>query len=166
VYCSTVIPGLFQTPGYATALLSSIAEFRGIPNDVADAVAARMKRSHVVREGDHRFAVLIEETVLRYRIGDADVMAGQLGHLLEVMALPSVSLSVIPFTAPRVMWPVETFTIFDDQRVHGDSLSAAITITAPSEVAEYVKAFGKLATIATHGTTARALITSAIGALE
>jgi Domain of unknown function (DUF5753) len=40
-------------------------------------------------------------------LGDADVMAGQLGHLLEVMALPSVSLGVIPFTAPRDMWPIE-----------------------------------------------------------
>jgi hypothetical protein len=48
VYCSNVIPGFFQTAGYATALLSAIARFRGTPNDVAEAVAARAKRSRVV----------------------------------------------------------------------------------------------------------------------
>ncbi len=29
VYVSDVVPGFLQTPGYATALLSSIADFRG-----------------------------------------------------------------------------------------------------------------------------------------
>ncbi|MCX4581894.1 Scr1 family TA system antitoxin-like transcriptional regulator [Streptomyces sp. NBC_01481] len=91
VYCSNVVPGFLQTPGYATALLRAISTFRGIPDDVAEAVVARMDRSRIVREGDHRFAIVIEETVLRYRIGDAGVMAGQLGSLLSAMDLPSVS---------------------------------------------------------------------------
>ncbi|MEU9625311.1 helix-turn-helix transcriptional regulator [Streptomyces luteogriseus] len=165
VYCSNVVPGFFQTPGYATALLTSIAKFRGTPDDVADAVTARMNRSHVVREGDHRFAVLIEESVLRYRIGSPDVMAAQLGHLLSVMALPSVSLGIIPFTAPRESWPLETFTIFDGKRVHVETLSAAIKETQPSDVALYVRAFGNLHEIASYGADARSLITSAIDAL-
>ena len=46
--------------------------------------------------------------MLRYRIGGAEVMAGQLGYLLEAIALPSVSLGVIPFggspTGPRGRW--------------------------------------------------------------
>ncbi|MFB6876886.1 helix-turn-helix domain-containing protein [Streptomyces sp. NPDC056323] len=165
VYCSNVVPGFFQTPGYATALLTSIAKFRGTPDDVADAVTARMNRSHVVREGDHRFAVLIEESVLRYRIGSPDVMAAQLGHLLSVMALPSVSLGIIPFTAPRESWPLEAFTIFDGKRVHVETLSAAIKETQPSDVALYVRAFGNLHEIASYGADARSLITTAIDAL-
>jgi transcriptional regulator with XRE-family HTH domain len=166
VYCSNVVPGFFQTAGYATALLSSIARFRGTPNDVAEAVAARAKRSRVVREGNHRFAVLIEETVLRYRIGSAETMAGQLGHLLEVMSLPSVSLGVIPFTAQREIWALETFTIFDDARVHADFLSAAITVTAPSEVAEHVKAFGQLSKLAVYGSAARTRIAESLEILD
>ncbi|MEU7303732.1 helix-turn-helix transcriptional regulator [Streptomyces sp. NPDC007206] len=165
VYCSNVVPGFFQTPGYATALLTSIARFRETPDDVADAVTARMNRSHVIREGDHQFAVLIEEAVLRYRIGSAEVMAAQLGHLLAVMALPSVSLGIIPFTAPRTSWPLETFTIFDSQRVHVETLSASIKETQPSDVALYLKAFGNLKELAEYGASARTLITSAIDAL-
>jgi hypothetical protein len=165
-YCSNVVPGFFQTPGYATALLTSIARFRGTPDDVADAVTARMNRSRVVREGDHRFAVLVEESVLRYRIGSPEVMAAQLGYLLSVMALPAVSLGIIPFTAPRTSWPLETFTIFDRQRVHVETLSASIKETQPSDVALYLKAFGNLKELAAYGANARMLITAAIDTLN
>jgi tRNA nucleotidyltransferase (CCA-adding enzyme) len=161
-----VVPGFFQTPGYATALLTSIARFRGTPDDVADAVTARMNRSRVVREGDHRFAVLVEESVLRYRIGSPEVMAAQLGYLLSVMALPAVSLGIIPFTAPRTSWPLETFTIFDRQRVHVETLSASIKETQPSDVALYLKAFGNLKELAAYGANARMLITAAIDTLN
>ncbi|KIF75729.1 XRE family transcriptional regulator [Streptomyces sp. 150FB] len=165
VYCSNVVPGFLQTPGYAAALLRSIASFRNLPDDVADAVAARVKRSNVVREGDHRFAIVVEETVLRYRIGDAGVMAGQLGALLSAMDLPSVSLGIIPAAAERTMWPVESFTVFDDQRVDHEPLSASVKITAPDEVSQYLNAFGRLHRTAAYGAQARALIARAIDAL-
>ncbi|MFH8487356.1 helix-turn-helix domain-containing protein [Streptomyces longisporoflavus] len=166
VYCSNVVPGFLQGPGYATALMSSSAAFRGTPDDVSEAVAARMERSRVVHEGGHRFAVLVEEAVLRYRIGDADTMAAQLGSLLSAIALPSVSLGVIPFNVSRSMWPLETFTIFDDLQVHTDSLTAAVTLTQPTEVALYARAFEELARLAVHGSEARALITAALGTLD
>lgn len=166
VYCSNVIPGLFQTDAYATALLSSITRFHEAPDDVAEAVAARLARSHVVREGIHRFAVLVEESVLRYQVGDAEAMAGQLGYLLALMSFPAVSLGVVPFRRSRDMWPLEAFNIFDDQRVHVELLTAGITVTAPGEVAQYVRAHTELAEMAVYGARARALITSAIDAIE
>ncbi|WP_059007105.1 helix-turn-helix domain-containing protein [Streptomyces specialis] len=164
VYCSHVIPGIFQTTAYATALLETIAGFRRIPNDAAEAAQARVQRSSVIREGDHRFAVLVEETVLHYRIGDVGVMAGQLGQLLAVMSLPSVSLGVIPAAADRrgVMWPLEAFTIFDQRQVDIELLSAAVNVTAPTEVALYLRAFEELSPLAVHGAQARALIVGAI----
>jgi hypothetical protein len=165
-YCPSVIPGWLQTPGYATALLSSITEFRGTPDDVAEAVTARMRRNSILTSGDHRFALLLEETVLRYRIGGADVMAGQLTRLLEATALPGVSLGVIPAAAPeRPAWPVEQFTIFDDERVSVELLSAQVTVTAPSEITLYVRAFERLAALAVHGEDARGLIAAALAAL-
>jgi len=33
-YCSAVVPGFLQTPGYARALLSAIGAFRDTPDDV------------------------------------------------------------------------------------------------------------------------------------
>jgi len=166
VYTSDVIPGFLQAPGYASALLSSIASFRGTPDDVSEAVEARMRRNSIVREGARRFALVVEESVLRYRIGDAETMAGQLGHMLSSMTLPSVSLGVIPFAAQRTVWPMATFTVFDDQRVHADSLDAAATHVQPSTVELYVKAFDRLAENAVYGAAARAVITSALTALD
>jgi hypothetical protein len=159
------MPGFLQTPAYASALLTQFSAFHGTPDDVPDAVAARIERSRVLQHGDHRFAMLVEESVLRYRIGDGDTMAGQLGHLLAVMSLPSVSLGIIPFTASRTLWPVETFNIFDGETVAVELLSAAVTINAPSQVKQYLSAFEQLAGMAVYGSAARTIITTAIDAL-
>ena len=166
VYCSNVVPGLVQTPGYASALMSSITRFQGTPDDVPEAVAARMARSHVIREGDHRFSLIIEEPVLYFRVGDAEVMAGQLGYLLAVMALPSVSVGVIPAAAERTVWPLEAFNMYDDKRVFVELLTAAVTVTSPREIADYGRAFGELSQMAVYGSAARVLIAAAIAALR
>jgi len=165
-YLPSVVPGWLQTAPYARALLSAITEFRGTPDDIDEAVAARMKRNRIVDSGNHRFALVLEETVLRFRIGGAGVMAGQLARLLEATGMPEVSLGVIPAAAPeRPAWPIEQFTIFDDERVSVELLSAQVTVTAPSEVTLYVRAFERLARLAVYGEAARALIGDAIAAL-
>lgn len=166
VYMSTVIPGFLQTPGYARALMSAITEFQGTPDDVELAVTARMKRSRVVGSEGHRFTMLLEESVLRYRIGGSDIMSAELGHLLSCTVLPDVRIGIIPFAVDaRPMWTLEAFTAFDDARVHVETLTAQVTVTAPGEVVIYLRAFDHLARLAVYGTDARALITSAINAL-
>jgi transcriptional regulator with XRE-family HTH domain len=166
VYVSTVIPGFLQTPGYATALMSAITTFQGTPDDVDEAVRARMERNRVLRGSDRRFTMLLEESVLRYQIGDAEVMAGQLGQVLNVISQPNVRLGIIPFTASqRDMWTLEAFTVFDDSRVHVELLSAQVTVTVPGEVVVYLRAFDRLADLAVYGAGARALISDAISIL-
>ncbi|MEU1788930.1 helix-turn-helix transcriptional regulator [Streptomyces sparsogenes] len=166
VYVSDVIPGFLQTPGYATALLSSIADFRGTPDDVSDAVAARMRRNAVLGNCARRFSFVLEESVLRYRICGADTMAAQLGHLLGVMDLQNVAVGVIPFSAERTAWPMPTFTIFDDTRVHADTLDAASTLTQPSQIELYARAFERLSQAAARGAAARSLVVSALASLD
>lgn len=163
VYASNVVPGFFQTSAYATALLTTITRFQGTPDDVTDAVAARVARSRYLYQGGHRFGVLLEEAVLRYRVGDALTMRAQLRHLLEVMPLPSVSLGIIPFTAPRTVWPLEAFYLHDADHATVETLTAAITITQPRELGDYLKAFSELSSMAVFGDRARALIQTAIG---
>ncbi|MFE2723543.1 helix-turn-helix domain-containing protein [Kitasatospora sp. NPDC059327] len=165
-YCSNVVPGLVQTREYATALMRRITAFQRTPNDVEAAVEARVARSRLLREGDHRYALLIEESVLRYRIGDRFVMRGQLEALAAVMGLPRVSLGVIPFDADRLMWPLEAFLIFDNHQVMTESLSAVVTIKAPGEIDTYDSAFRILTGMAVYGSDARALITKAAAALK
>ncbi|QDN64342.1 MULTISPECIES: helix-turn-helix transcriptional regulator [unclassified Streptomyces] len=165
-YLSNVPPGFFQTPGFATALMEQITAFQGTPNDVAEAVAARVARSRFLYEGGHRFVVLMEESVLRFRTAGPDAMRGQLRHLLAVMPLASVSLGIIPFTAQRTVWPLEAFYLHDDVQAVVETLTAEINVTQPRELADYAKAFTELSKMAVYGDAARALIQDAIDALE
>ncbi|MCX5387526.1 Scr1 family TA system antitoxin-like transcriptional regulator [Streptomyces sp. NBC_00083] len=166
VYLSNVPPGFLQTPAFATALMHQITRFQGTPNDVAEAVAARVARSRFLYEGGHRYVVLMEESVLRFRTAEPEAMRGQLRHLLTVMPLASLSLGIIPFTAQRTVWPLEAFYVHDDTSAVVETLTAEIKVTQPREIADYMKAFTGLAEMAVYGDAARALIRAAIDALE
>ncbi|MFB7030827.1 MULTISPECIES: helix-turn-helix domain-containing protein [unclassified Streptomyces] len=162
VYASNVVPGMLQTAGYATGLLRSITAFQGTPDDVADAVRARLARSRVVHEGNHRFALLVEEAVLHHRVCDAVELAEQLRYLQEVMARPNVSLGIVPLGARRTVWPLEAFYAFDDAQVAVETLTAEVNITAPSEVHTYLRAFAELSRTAAYGAAARRLVAEAL----
>ncbi|MFE8946314.1 helix-turn-helix domain-containing protein [Streptomyces sp. NPDC003233] len=165
VYASNVVPGMLQTAEYATGLLRTITAFQGTPDDVADAVRARLNRSRVVHEGNHRFAFVLEEAVLYYRLCETAAMVDQLRYMLDVMGRPNVSLGIIPFTARRTMWPLEAFYAFDDAQVAVETLTAEVNITAPGEIRTYLKAFAEMSAMAAHGTEARALMAKAVATL-
>jgi len=164
-YSCRLIPGVAQTRAYTTAVLRAISRWRGLPDDVDEAVALRLDRQRVLREGDHRFALVIEESVLRSGIGGADVMAAQLRHLIAVSRLPSVSMGVVPMGPCRGAWPVEQFWIFDDAQVNVELVSGYLTITQPREIAMYARTFARLAESAVYGDAARSLIRAAADAL-
>ncbi len=124
------------------------------PDDVAEAVAARIARSRLLYEGGPRYVVLMEKSVLRYRTADIDTMRGQLRHLLAVMPLVSVSLGNIPFTAQRTVWPLEAFYVHDDDITVVETLTAEIKVKQPRELADYARAFAGLAEMAVYGDAA------------
>jgi Domain of unknown function (DUF5753) len=73
--------------------------------------------------------VVIEESVLRNVIGGAEVMAGQLGHLITVASLPSVWLSIVPMGLQRdAVWSAISS--------NGD----VFTITTPDELGRKIRA--------------------------
>ncbi|MFF3392483.1 helix-turn-helix domain-containing protein [Streptomyces sp. NPDC002669] len=164
VYSSSVIPGMLQTRSYARALLAEISRFNRTPDDSDAAADARVERSRILQRAGRRFPILIEESVLHRQIGGADVMTEQLGHLLRAASLPSVTLGVVPARS-GAMWPLETFTVFDTEQVTVELLTAAITITAPSEVAQYLASHDEMSAVAVHGPGAVRLIARAVSAL-
>ncbi|MYZ35716.1 MULTISPECIES: helix-turn-helix transcriptional regulator [unclassified Streptomyces] len=130
IYSPWLIPGPVQTASYITALLTSIRDRRGLIDDVPAAVRVRVGKQNIVY-GNHTFAILLEESALRYRIGGAEVLAGQLGYLLSVMALPSVSIGIIPQCVDRSLWPVEGFFLYDDKSGRRDRHHAGPRLPAP-----------------------------------
>jgi hypothetical protein len=98
----------------------------------------------VLYTGDRQFQVVLEAQVLRTRVGDADVMAGQLDRLLAMMSLPRVKIGIIPGTGARHSLTQGTFWMFDDSRVRIEVVSASLTITQPRDIALYARVFGLL----------------------
>ncbi|WP_233510771.1 DUF5753 domain-containing protein [Actinomadura craniellae] len=160
-YSSWLVPGLLQTRAYTAAVLHSIRRQAQLPDDVEAAVASRMERQRVLYEGGRRFALLVEESVLRTSVCDAAAMVGQLDHLVTASFLPSVSLGIVPMGPERGRWPVEGFWIFDDERVNVELVSGYLTISQPREVTEYARTFTELSAMAVYGRRARALIGAA-----
>ena len=162
VYDTTVVPGLLTTAEYSAAIFRFWVEFMDLPDDVDQAVAARIERQRVLYTGDRQFRFVMEEQTLRTCVGNADVMTGQLDRLLAVISLPRVSLGIIPRMGARHSLSQGSFWLFDDSRVHVETVSAGLVITQPREVALYIRVFDLLHQSAVYGNEARKLITSAL----
>jgi transcriptional regulator with XRE-family HTH domain len=91
-----VVPGLFQTEDYARALITGTGV--GASEETVDQlVAARMERQAILaRDDPPRVCAIMDVGVLRYEIGDAYVMRGQLEHLVELARRPNIALHVLP----------------------------------------------------------------------
>ena len=166
IYEHNVIPGLFQTAAYCAAMLSFWIGFLDTPADLDAAVAARMQRQKVIWEAHKRFVVVLEEQALRTWFGTADVQAGQLGRLLEMMSVPTVSLGIIPLMTERAAVASAGFWIFDDSLVALETPTASIEVTRPQEVELYTRMFEHLRNAASFGAAARRLIVKALDELN
>jgi transcriptional regulator with XRE-family HTH domain len=167
-YQTKVVPGLLQTAGYMTAVLTAVRHERGVEvDDVADALAERIGRQGYLLQRDRQFMFVIEEPVLWFRPFSVQVQRLQLAHLLDVMTLPSVSVSIIPMRAGRHgNRPRESFDITDSDLVTIEMLTGFLSLTHPDEIAAYVTAWKQLYSIAVRGKKARALIRSTLAALD
>jgi hypothetical protein len=91
-----VVPGLLQTEAYAREVLSAIPS--GVTVDIEQRVEFRMKRQKLLTEAQApRLWVILEEAVLHRPVGGRQVMDEQLQRLIDVAALPNVTIQVLPF---------------------------------------------------------------------
>jgi len=167
-YQTKVMPGLLQTRLYMTGVLTGVRAERNVAvDDVAEAVTERIGRQGYLLQRDRQFLFVIEEPVLRYRPFGTAIQQDQLQHLLDVMPLPSVSLSIIPLDRDRCGYrPRESFDIDGTERVSIEMLTGYLALTHPDEIRAYVTAWEQLFSIAVRGTEALALVTQALTALD
>ncbi|MEU4658266.1 helix-turn-helix transcriptional regulator [Streptomyces sp. NPDC023723] len=95
-YECRMIPGLLQTEAYVRALSAA-----AVPplNDeqIEERWAARAARQKLLRERPNTaFSFILEEHVFLRRTGGAEVMRGQIDHILEVAELRNVQIQVMP----------------------------------------------------------------------
>ena len=91
-----IVPGLFQTAGYARALF--LAAQNDVSEEAIDAlVSARLGRQVIFDEPDPPdVVVVLDELVLHRLVGSAEVMYGQLTQLVELSTRPYISVQVVP----------------------------------------------------------------------
>jgi transcriptional regulator with XRE-family HTH domain len=91
------VPGLLQIPEYARALVSGGRPDVSDP-DVEQRLKVRLQRQRILRRPDApTLWAVLDEAVLHRPIGGEDVLTAQIDHLLEMAALPSVVLQILPW---------------------------------------------------------------------
>jgi transcriptional regulator with XRE-family HTH domain len=162
VWEPSVVPGLLQTPDYARAILATVVDFHGIPDDVDEGVRARIDAQRVLRRGDRRFLLLLGEASLYTLVGDTDILRAQLRRLLAVSRQPRVSLGIVPLSAPYTVPRNNGFTIYDGRLVTVATYTAELALGQRHEIVTYERASDRLMALARTGAAARDLISAAL----
>lgn len=152
-YEAEYVPGLLQTEPYVRALHRRAHEGLS-PEEIDRLVAVRMTRQEVLhRKGSPlRLIAILNEAVLRRRVGSADVMREQLQHIADVATrLPNVRVQVVPFEAGEHPGMNGAFTILQFRErdpfppiVYLENLSDAWVVRKEADVDRYEEAFTDL----------------------
>lgn len=99
VFSMYYVPALLQTEAYAREIIRTIAP-KMDPEVHEERVEARLRRQELL-EQDSRpgYHALLDEAVLRRRVGGPVVMAAQLDKILELERGGKATVQVIPFAA-------------------------------------------------------------------
>ncbi|MGW6597930.1 helix-turn-helix domain-containing protein [Streptomyces sp. NPDC055036] len=94
-----VIPGLLQTPEYASALAESAVKRGAItPDQASERVTLVAERqAALARTPAPLVLMVLDESCLRRPIGEPGVMDAQLARLIEFAEVPTTVLQVAPF---------------------------------------------------------------------
>jgi hypothetical protein len=162
VFEATVIPGLLQTAEYARTRFAEGIRRLKVPNDINEAVQARIMRQEILYRPDKRFHFVLTEAALWLRLCSAGAMLGQLDRLISFSQLPNVKLGIIGFETQYATSPWHGFWLYDSERVLVETFSAALDLRQPQEIELYGHAFEQLAAVASYGRSARAIINRVI----
>ncbi|MFC9970187.1 Scr1 family TA system antitoxin-like transcriptional regulator [Spirillospora sp. NPDC127200] len=139
-YSLLLVDGLYQTKDYAAELLKD-----------GEALAVRLKRQEVLaRTPPPMCCLVMDEGVLRRKIGTKQTMREQVEHLIEASQSDKIIIQIAPFAyypGARSSFSIatqadETSTLYTEQTTGGQT-----TILAP-QVGEAVRVFARLQSFA------------------
>lgn len=115
-FALSLVPGVLQTDNYARALFRAYRP-NHTAEEIDEAVVIRTKRSRIL-DGSLRPVVwtLLDEAVLRRRVGGPQVMAEQLGKIADLAEAGRLRLHVLPYGvgAHALMESLLTLMSFED----------------------------------------------------
>src|SRR5258707_7834383 len=163
-----VVAGLLQTEAYARHIISSYSRVEPIaPGMIERLVRVRMRRQQVLdREPGLQLSVVLDESVLRRRVGDERVMYDQLQRLAREAERPNLTLQILPLDAQHTVFG-ESFVIFRfgpdyDAMLHdvvsAEHLRSGFSVEGERETYLHRIAFKMLADASLDPASSRALV--------
>ncbi|GHC77829.1 transcriptional regulator [Nocardiopsis terrae] len=148
------VPGLLQTEGYARSVIK-LSRTANSEEEVDSRVNMRMRRQlrFTSPEGDPpRLWAVIDEAVLHRPYGDAEVMRGQIEHLLEMSRRPNITIQIATFAMgghPAAGGPFSILRFPTPQLpdvVYLEQLSSALYFDKFDDTSRYAQTMDHLAT--------------------
>lgn len=107
-----VVPGLLQTEAYARHIIGSYSRVEPIaPGMIGRLVRVRIRRQMTLDRDSLELSVVLDESILKRRIGDEPVMYEQLQRLARQAEQPNLTLQILPLDTQHTVFG-ESFTIF------------------------------------------------------
>jgi len=161
-----VVPGLLQTEDYARHIIGSYSRVEPMPPGmIGRMVSVRLRRQQVLDREDLKLSVVLDESVLKRRIGDESVMYEQLQRLVQEADRPNLTLQILPLSAQHMVFG-ESFVVFSFQDatdatqdvVITEQLRNSVTLEGERETYLHRIAFQALAEASLDPAQSRALI--------
>jgi len=144
------VPALFQTEDYARAV-TQLGHKAAPGNEIDDWVSVRLKRQALLSRPEPPVIwSVIDEGVLRRRVGGPVVMRAQLRHLMEAAAMPHVIFQVVPFGLGAHAGAAGSFTVlrFAERDlpdvVYIEQLTSAVYLEQRPDVEHYLEVMDQL----------------------
>lgn len=122
VWEAVTVPALLRTEAYERTLIKGHARMEPTPPRMIERLVevCMHRQAYALDRESQQITVLLDESVLHRRIGDSEVMTGQLRRLTD--DIPNMTLRIVPIDTTRSLTG-ESFTIFgfgtpDDGPVH------------------------------------------------
>ena len=162
-----VVTGLLQTEAYARQVISSYSRIEpNAPGMIGRMVRVRMRRQQVLDREGLQLSIVLDESVLKRRIGSDVVMHEQLQRLVREADRPNLTLRILPLDAQHTVVG-ESFVIFgfgeDSEAMLQDVVStehmrSGYTVEAERDTYLHRIAFDTISDTALDPAASRALI--------
>jgi transcriptional regulator with XRE-family HTH domain len=148
------VHSLFQTEDYARAV-TRLGHQAASPAEIEDRVALSLRRQDLLTRMDPpRIWSVMDESVLHRPVGGPAVMRAQLHRLIEVAAMPHVTIQVVPFARSGHAGESGSFSIlrFGERNlpdvVYMEQLTSAIYLEQRPDVEYYLEVMDRLSGVA------------------
>jgi transcriptional regulator with XRE-family HTH domain len=149
-YDNQLVPGLMQTGDYAAAVTRAARPWAD-DDEVERQLAARTTRQALLTTADPlQVWAVLDEAVLRRRVGGPATMRAQLHRLRELAAFPNVTLQVLPFDAGAHASMGTSFALLqfpepaDSAIVYIEDHTSSQYLETPADIERYTLVFDHL----------------------